>query len=107
MLFVLIESATNGLCKTGLSLKIDKAVPKLWLICQTPPKQCLWENSVFLYGASNYRTFGAQIANCACAIRILEDLFEQKKFLRLLGHSISYKQCIILFLFSRNVIAWI
>src|SRR5699024_10783828 len=33
MLFVLIESATNGLCKSGLSLKIDQAVPKLWLKC--------------------------------------------------------------------------
>src|SRR5699024_6016663 len=90
MLFVLIESATNGLCKTGLSLKIDQAVPKLWLKWSRPlPKQCLWENSVFLYGASNYRTSGAQIANCACAIRILEALFD-RKFLRLWGHSVCH-----------------
>jgi len=57
---VLIESATNGLSKTGLNLKIDQAVPQVMgEMSQTPPKQCLWENSVFLYGASNYRTFGA------------------------------------------------
>ena len=50
MLFVLIESATNGLSKTGLSLKIDQAVPKLWLKCQTPPKN-VYGKIVYSYEA--------------------------------------------------------
>ena len=78
LMFVLIESATNGLCKTGLSLKIDQAVPKLWLKWARPLQSNVYGKIVYsYYGASNYRTFGAQIANCACAIRILEAMFEK------------------------------
>ena len=49
MLFVLFESVTNGLSKMGLNLKIDKTVPKLWLKCQTPPKN-VYGKIVYSYG---------------------------------------------------------
>ena len=43
MLFVFIESATNGLSKTCLNLKIAQAVPKLWNKYQTLPKNVYGE----------------------------------------------------------------
>ena len=49
VLFVLIKSATNGLYKTGLSLKMDQAVPKLWLKWSRPLQSNVYGKIVYSY----------------------------------------------------------
>ena len=49
MLFVLIESATYEISKTGLGLKIGQAVTKLWMKCQTLSK-IVYGEIVYSYG---------------------------------------------------------